>query len=63
MAVDRGLAASAKEAGIGLIDPESGFLALEAALKWRPLPGDRFPGGLAPVAPPFITRRIVFLRF
>jgi acyl transferase domain-containing protein/acyl carrier protein len=32
MTVDHGLAASAKEAGIGLIEPESGFLALEAAL-------------------------------
>jgi acyl transferase domain-containing protein/acyl carrier protein len=32
MAVDRGVAAGAREAGIGVIDPQSGFLALEAAL-------------------------------
>jgi NADPH:quinone reductase-like Zn-dependent oxidoreductase/acyl carrier protein len=36
MAVDRGVAAGAQEAGIGLIDRQSGFLALEAALN-----GDR----------------------
>jgi acyl transferase domain-containing protein/acyl carrier protein len=32
MAVDRGVAAGAQEAGIGVIDRQNGFLALEAAL-------------------------------
>jgi acyl transferase domain-containing protein/acyl carrier protein len=53
MTVDRGLTAGARKAGIGLIDPQSGFLALEAALN-----GDRSQAIVFPVDWPRFLRRL-----
>ena len=58
-AVDRGMLARARNEGYGVIDPQGGFQALEAALTGGVSQLDCVSGGLAPFPPQILTRRTV----